>query len=88
MPEDLNDFSAVRIYWRYFQPSGEQLASPFNKAFYLYQQDNLNELAKNDLEALLPHTSIRIKEKVKLGLHYQDSEATASLQLARQGLDS
>jgi|LauGreDrversion4_2_1035121.scaffolds.fasta_scaffold81700_1 hypothetical protein len=79
VPDDLNDFATVRIYWRCFQPSGEQNSRRFEKAFYLYQQDSLIELAKNDLEALLPHTSIRVREKVNLGLHYQDALTVANL---------
>ena len=88
--QDLNDFSTVRIYWQYFLPTEEKLVDDGAKAFYLYQQNQVMEVAKNDLEAILPHVSFRVKEKVKLGLHYlgQDQEALSELAVRRKTVDS
>lgn len=68
---ELNDFATVRIYWRYFTPKGEPLPPAWGKAFYLYTGTGLREVASHDLEAIVPHVSARIREKVNLGLHYQ-----------------
>lgn len=40
------------------------------KAFYLFTNNQIKELAYNDLEALLPYVCFRVNEKVNLGLHY------------------
>ena len=48
------------------------------KACYMYTNNQLREVAKNDLSVLLPFVSSRVKEKVNLGLHYleHDKEET------------
>jgi hypothetical protein len=40
------------------------------KAYYLYSNNQFKELLYKDLEALLPHASLRVKDKINLGLHY------------------
>lgn len=91
---ELNDFATVRIYWKYFTPKEEDIVNTIEqkpgKAFYLYSNNSLSEMALNDLESLLPHVSIRVKEKVKLGLHYQSQESAelALIKERRELIDS
>jgi hypothetical protein len=40
------------------------------KAYYLYSNNQFKELLNKDLEALLPYASLRVKDKINLGLHY------------------
>jgi hypothetical protein len=40
------------------------------KAYYLYSNNQFKELLNKDLEALLPYSSLRVKDKINLGLHY------------------
>ncbi len=54
----------------------------YEKAFYVYSNNSFREMAKGDLENLIPNVSMRVREKVNLGLHYlsQDHELMAMIQ--------
>ncbi len=75
---DLKDFSTVRIYWKHFDLDREETKDTellevhkINpKTYYLYNNNLMKELVYDDIEALLPYVSFRVKEKVNLGLHY------------------
>lgn len=43
-----------------------------SKTFYLYSNNSIQELFYKDLEALVPNASLRVKEKINLGLHYMN----------------
>lgn len=70
---DIGDFATLRIYWKYASES-MQSAPSRDKSFYLYSNNLVQEIARNDLETLLPFVSARVKEKVNLGLHYMGQE--------------
>jgi hypothetical protein len=60
------------------------------KSFYLYHNETLRLIAKNDLEALLTYVSNRVKDKVNLGLHYlgHDLDAIQVIRKSRENVDS
>lgn len=92
--KDLKDFSTVRIYWRHFDLDLEEAKDTEMheahkktlKTFYLYNNNMMKELVFDDIEALLPFVSFRVKEKVNLGLHYmsQDLEKMKELNELRK----
>lgn len=97
--DQLNDISTIRIYWKYFNSVedeemkqeeivNEQQADT-KKTFYLYTNNTIRELVYDDLEALLPYVSLRVKEKVNLGLHYmsQKPEKLREVSLLRKQLN-
>ncbi len=77
--DSLNDFSTIRIYWKYLNTLQEEQKmedgqvkqlEEKSKTFYLYSNNSIQELLYKDLEALVPNASLRVKEKINLGLHY------------------
>lgn len=75
--DNLTDFSAVRIYWKFYKDPSLSQEDPLSndpcqmlKSYYLYCNNQIRELVKNDLQSVLPYASDRIKDKVRLGLHF------------------
>ncbi len=78
--KELKDFSTVRIYWKHFDLKNvqneedvemkEHESSISGKTYYLSSNNQIKEIAYNDLEALLPYVCFRVNDKVNLGLHY------------------
>lgn len=81
--DSLNDFSTIRIYWKYLKSLDEDLKmedgenivqDEKSKAYYIYSNNQMKELLYKDLESLVPYASLRVKEKVNLGLHYMSQK--------------
>jgi len=77
--QNLSDFATVRIYWRFYQDKQLQMEEPncFNpsllkKGYFLYSNNQIREINKNEFEMLIQFSSDKVKDKVQWAINVQE----------------
>jgi hypothetical protein len=72
----MNDFATIRIYWKFYKDQQMQIEDPaamnpisLTKGFFLYSNNQVREIAKNEFYTVLQHVSERVKDKVQWAIN-------------------
>jgi hypothetical protein len=83
------DFSTIRVYWKFYydhklEIEDENSMNPMKmrKSYFLYFNNTIREVTKNDLHYILSYASEKIKEKSHYhNMHLTNLSAVSSVEI-------